>query len=362
MRARATAVLQAVIMALGLSACTTLDYAPCVEGARLLSASASVEDVLEAADDCRSLAGEEAYGLSLRAAVHVRMGDFEQAVADADAALALKPGDAFTLYFRGLAEEQRARTDAAAADFRAAAENGLDAAYALKARGRAKFLTDDILGAFADFDAHVSAHPDDEEGYQLRAVTLIVMERYQAALLDLNTAAALDPEYLGPRSSRAFLLYMMGNYEASVADFRWVLDRKKEGVRTAFYYFAMLRAGVDPDEAMAELKRRTAVLDISRYHGVLPALFTGDIDSEGLVQNVLRTGIHKPFENEAEAYFYPGMKALLAGDKQTARRWFEKVIATGVIRYDEIRASRKELRAMGVEVPPRLPFPPPRLR
>jgi lipoprotein NlpI len=339
-----------------LSACATVTN-PCADALALLQQAADGREVAAMAEDCRK-AGGEAYGLSLRAAGLFFAGDAAGAEADANRALELDPGNAFTLYFRGLAREQLIDLEGAAQDFAAAAEAGLDPAYRLKARGRSMFLADDFEGAFADFDAHVRAYPDDAEGLQLRGVTLVVMEKYAAAAGDLNRAIARAPYYLGPVSARAFLRYMTGDYAGAVPDFRTYLDKTPEGVRLGFLYFALLRSGVSESAAQAELAMRARTMDRSRYSGVIASLFLGETDGESFLQTMLRTGLHKSFENETEAYFYLGMKALFAGDRARAQLWFERTLATGVLRYDEIRAARKELKALGVEVGPRLPFPP----
>jgi hypothetical protein len=70
-----------------------------------------------------------------------------------------------------------------------------------------------------------------------------------------------------------------------------------------------------------------------------------------MVDIAIKTGIHKPRENESEGFFYAGMAELFRGNQAAAKVWFEKTLATGVIRFDEIRGARKELRAMGMKIP-----------
>ncbi len=343
----------ACLAAVWLGGCaTTVTYEPCAEARRLFEARAEASEVIRVADQCIEYGGGRALALSLRAAAKTVARDFEGAVADADEALALEPGVGFTLYYRGVANEALQRLDAARADFEAAAAAGLDARTALKAAGRAKVLSNDFPGAFADFDRLVALDPDDAEAYQLRGVSLVVMERYAAAQVDFSRAIALDPAYMAPVAARGFVRYWTGDYSAAVADFRAALDARPEGLKTAFLYFALIRSGVPVAQARAELADRGAEIDRTRYPGIFPALFLGEVSAEGMIAVAMRTGTHKPHENACEAYFYAGMERLLAGDREAARVWFEKSLATGVIRFDEVRGSRKELKALGVDVGP----------
>jgi lipoprotein NlpI len=134
-----------------------------------------------------------------------------------------------------------------------------------------------------------------------------------------------------------------------VPDFKKALSAKPEGLKAAFLYLAMRRAG-DPD-AEVELVRQAATLDATSNPGVFPALFLGRVGIEEMVDIAVGTGIHKPRENESEGFFYAGMAELFAGRTQDAEMWFRRVLATGVVRFDEVRGARKELRAMGIFVP-----------
>ena len=58
--------------------------------------------------------------LDSRGLVRLRMGDFDKAIADYDAALKVNPNEAWSLYGRGLAELRKGLTAPGQADIKAA--------------------------------------------------------------------------------------------------------------------------------------------------------------------------------------------------------------------------------------------------
>lgn len=333
-----------------LAGCTTVvTSTACGEAARLIPTDASGDEIVAAAEACLAQGGTPAHALVIRSAGHLRAERYDRAVADADAAIEADPIYADAWYYRGFAHEERGDVEAAGRDFDKAIELGLSPNYAFRARGRLKFLNNDFAGAWDDFDALVKADAGDQEAWRLRGATAAVLERYGAAEADFTHAIALDPGDLKAYSGRAYVRYFTGRYDDATADFKTALSGKPEGLKAAFLYLAMRRAN-DP-LARAELERQAASLDAARNPGVFPAFFLGRVSLADMVRISMETGIHKPAENESEGYFYAGMGELFAGRKAEAKSWFEKTLATGVIRFDEIRGARKELRAMGVRVP-----------
>lgn len=337
-------------LALGLAACTTTEYVnPCYGAGTLIPTKASGEEIVAAADQCIADGGERKQGLVIRSAGHLRLQNYDAAVADADAAIELDPAYADAWYYRGYAHVEAGRIDEARRDFDKAVELGLNPGAAFRARGRLKFLTGDFAGGYDDFSAILDADPQDAEAWRLRGAAAAVLERFAIAETDFSNAIRLNPKDQRAFAGRGYVRYLTGRYAEGAADLKRSLEGKPEGLKAAFLYLAMVRAG-DPD-ARAELVRQAEELDRNSNPGVFPFFFLGEVGEAEMVDIAIRTGIHTPAENESEGYFYAGMGRLLAGDMAGAKMWFEKTLATGVIRFDEIRGARKELRAMGIEVP-----------
>ncbi|MCC6920338.1 MAG: tetratricopeptide repeat protein [Alphaproteobacteria bacterium] len=339
-----------VCVAVALGGCTVTRYVnPCYGAGLLIPTDATGDEIVAAADKCIADGGERKQGLIVRAAGRLRNEEYDRSLADADAAIALDPTYADAWYYRGYANEEAGNREAAGRDFDKAIDLGLAPGYAYRARGRLKFIENDFLGAYRDFDTILKANPDDQEAYRLRGSAAAVLERFAQAEADLTRAIELDGEDLRAYSARGYVRYLTNRYPEAAADLKMAMRDKTEGLKTAFLYLAM-RAANDP-EAWAEMQRRAATLDPNSYPGVFPYLFLGQVSIDDMIGIAERTGKHSLPENQSEAFFYAGQQELMHGNIAAARTWFEKTLATGVIRFDEIRASRKELRAMGVPVP-----------
>lgn len=342
--------LAAALAALAPAACTTTEYVnPCYGAGLLISTEATSQEVVEAADQCIADGGDRKQGLTVRSAGHLRGEQYDAAIADADAALAVDPNYADAWYYRGFAHQEAGHREEALRDFDKAVSLGLAPQFAMPARGRVRFLRDDYLGAYQDFSDWIAADPENAEAYRVRGSTAAVLERWADAEADLTRAIELKPDDLKAYSARAYVKYFTKRFAASATDFKMSLSEGPEGLKAAFLYQAM-RKGGDP-EAEAELARQATGLDWNTYPGVFPAFYLGKVSTDDMIAKSVATGKHGPHETKSEAYYYAGMKELFAGNKAAAKEWFEKVLATGVKRFDEIRGSRMELRDMGIAIP-----------
>lgn len=342
--------LAAVFAALALGACTSVEYVnPCYGAGLLIPTDATADEVIGAANQCIADGGDRKQGLTIRSAGHLRGEQYDAAIADAEAAMAIDPNYPDAWYYRAFAHEEAGRAEQAERDFDKAIQLGLAPQYAMPARGRVKFLRNDFIGAYKDFDVWIAAEPENEEAYRLRGATEAVLERWAQAEADLSQAIALKPDDLKAYAARAYVKYFTKRYAAAAEDFKMSLSKIPEGLKAAFLYQAMRRAG-DP-EAEAELARQAAPLDWNSYPGVFPALYLGRVTIDQMISIAIATGKHTPHETSSEAFYYAGMAKLFAGDKAAAKIWFEKVLGTGVKRFDEIRGSRMELRDMGIAIP-----------
>lgn len=338
------------LAAVALGGCTTTRYVnPCYGAGLLIQTDATGDEIVAAADKCIAEDGDRKQGLLVRAAGHLRNKDYPGVVADADAAIAIDPNYADAWYYRGYGNEEAGNREAARRDFDKAIELGLSPVYAYRARGRLKFIENDFLGAYQDFSAVIDADPKDSEAYRLRGSAATVLERFAQADSDLTRAIQLDPEDLRAYSARGYVRYFQNRFPEAASDLRMAMRDETEGLKLVFLFLAMLEGG-DPD-AWGELRRRTATIDTTRYPGVFPYLLLGHTDIDSMIKAAVATGKHEPWETEAEAFYYAGKYEQMHGNQKAAREWYERVLGTGVKRFDEIRGARRELRAMGIAIP-----------
>jgi tetratricopeptide (TPR) repeat protein len=339
-----------VLAAALLGGCTTVRYVnPCYGAGLLIPTDATGDEIIAAADKCIAEEGDRKQGLVVRAAGHLRNKNYTGVVVDADAAIALDPNYADAWYYRGYGNEEGGNIEEAGRDFDRAIDLGLAPVYAYRARGRLKFIQNDFLGAYQDFSVILDADPTDAEAWRLRGSAAAVLERFRQADSDLTRAIALDPDDLRAYSARGYVRYFQNRFPEAVADLNMAMREETEGLKLVFMFLAMLEGG-DPN-AWNELARRTAMVDTTRYPGVFPYLLLGHTSIDAMIKAAVATGKHEPWETEAEAFYYAGKFEQLRGNQAAARQWYERVLATRVRRFDEIRGARRELRAMGIPIP-----------
>jgi len=339
-----------VLAAVVLGGCTTTRYVnPCYGAGLLIPTDATGDEIIAAANQCIAEDGDRKQGLVVRAAGHLRNRNYAGVVADADAAIAIDPAYADAWYYRGYGHEEAGDIDEAGRDFDKAIDLGLAPGYAYRARGRLKFIQNDFLGAYKDFSAILDVDPNDGEAYRLRGSAAAVLERFAQADADLTRAIQIDGNDLRAYSARGYVRYFQNRYKEATADLNMAMRDETEGLKLVFMFLSMLEGG-DPD-AWNELARRTATVDTTRYPGVFPYLLLGQTSVDAMIEAAVATGKHEAWETKAEAYYYAGKYEQLRGNTAAAREWYERVLATGVKRFDEIRGARRELRAMGIAVP-----------
>ena len=137
-----------------------------------------------------------------RSLAQIRLGRYAEAIADYDAALGLDPDNAWALNYRGWAKAQLGRYAEAVADYDAALHLDPDNAWALNQRGRAKAQLGRYAEAIADHDAALRLDPDDVWTLNYRGQAKAQLGRYAEAIADYDAALRLDPDNARVRDNR----------------------------------------------------------------------------------------------------------------------------------------------------------------
>ncbi|MCK9283566.1 MAG: DUF3857 domain-containing protein [Rhodocyclaceae bacterium] len=107
---------------------------------------------------------------------------------------------------------------------------------------------------------------------------------------------------------------------------------------------AAQRDGGDPKAALQSFRPRLS--EAWPAEGV--ALMVDEISADKLIESATAEDKEKRMRL-CEAYFYLGQKALLAGDRSQARRWFAQSADTGVTMYLEHIFSQLELKRLDIQ-------------
>jgi tetratricopeptide (TPR) repeat protein len=347
-------------IAVGLSACVEVSVPnPCYNAWNLIG-NATGAEIVEAANRCLADDGDRYEALTIRGAGYLTAENTKSAIDDLNAAIKINPNYATAWFYRGMAYKFVKDFERATADLNEALRLGLPPEQAMMALCRVKFWEHQFMEAYRECDKLLAVDPNNEEALRARGGLAHILERFDQADADFSRAITLNPDDFYSYSGRAYVRYFQSRYAEAAEDYKRALRDTPDGLRAAFLYLAMRRAG-DKD-AVAELARQEARVDTATNPGVFPAFLLGHVGQDDMLDIGIRTGIHTDAENRAESYFYAAMDELLKGNSGAARLWFEKVLGTGVIYFDEVRGARKELRAMGIHVPSPDPESPPDLR
>jgi tetratricopeptide (TPR) repeat protein/transglutaminase-like putative cysteine protease len=171
-----------------------------------------------------------------------RIGQFDQALAECNAALALDAKNADAFYYRGLAYSGKADTDRAIADYDEAIRLKPDFAAAYDDRGNAYDAKKDSAHAIADYGQAIKLKPDFAGAVYNRAVVETRNKDYDSAISDYSEAIRLFPNYVDALRARASV-YGDGkrDYDRALADYNEALrlDPANAGAlrdRATIYY------------------------------------------------------------------------------------------------------------------------------
>jgi tetratricopeptide (TPR) repeat protein len=209
--------------------------------------------------DAAASAGDRAQALRARAELRVRARRYDDAIADASAALAVwtKSGDSF------------------------------ETARSYLARGNARLQRGDDAAAFADLDGAVDSMPNVPEFRALRGFAALSADRAAAARADFDaaieggssTARGMDLVLVAANDDRADAYWgrglvhlFAGQYDDAAADLTESLSRKP-GAAAIWLHYARLRQGRDDK---AELAANAAKLPPKSREAAILAMFEGD--------------------------------------------------------------------------------------
>jgi tetratricopeptide (TPR) repeat protein len=323
-------------------------------------------------------------------------GNLDGAIADYTQALVLNPKTAVAYYNRGLAKQSQGNLDAAILDYDRALLFDPKLAGAYYNRGNAKNANHDLDGAIADYTEAVTLNPKIALAYCNRGLARQAKGDLDGAIADYTQALAIDPKIAMAYYDRGLIKEQKGDLDGAIADSSQAIDLDPKNAQ-AYYTrgFAKLIKG-NLDGAMTDLKQFCDLAPTDRYadHARLylwliakaqnsktdpdlelagylqtswnsapddltsktAAFLLGRINEDDFLAAASSTDGQKDQSQHCEAWYFAGMKRLLAGDRKTAIDYFHKCLATGETDYCEYILAQAELQALE---PAASPTPPP---
>lgn len=217
-------------------------------------------------------------------------------------------------------------------------------AEALVARGEQLDHLGRLDDAKADFLQALQLSPQSAEVLGAMAVNAFLRGADDEAVRHAGAALAQSPADMGPRYTRVFAQYFRGDWRAARDEALQIVAQRGEVERSyapIWLYLAERRAGGDGVAATASYQPTSS--RPAWPHAVLQYLRgTGSFDA---AMAATREDGKPDAGRLCELYFYAGEKALLDGDKRTARQHWQKSVDTGVIEFNEYSMAKRALEA-----------------
>ena len=270
------------------------------------------------ADDTKAIAldPKNAAAYSNRGNARTYQGDLAGAIADFNKALSLDPHHVHAFINRGSVKNLQKKYASAIADYSAAIALDPKNAVAFYDRAGAKRSLGDYAGAKADYSRAIELNPVDVHAYINRAVLEIAQRDWPAATADLNKAASLIPD----------------ERQAYIHLYLWVIAIKQ---------------GNDPVKATAALSSEIAKVPKTMFENwgwEIARFVAGQETENSFLTSAKEIQAKKAKGQEAQAYYFAGMKRTLAGNQVGAAKFFRESIALGNPSLHEYTLAQKELK------------------
>lgn len=272
------------------------------------------------------------------------------ALPDADSSIDTNPTSAAAYDIRGNTARAKHDLENAISDYNRAIE--LDPTYALAYynRGVTKQTKGDLDGALADYNPAIELDSKNAAAYSSRAVVKQIKGDLDGALSDYNRAIELNPQDAASYNNRAALHFLAQHWSAALEDYHRLLEVSKQGQDYPRLYVWLIRGRLgETDAANKELadylEKRGSGVRNDWYSNVASFLLGRASEVELLAiakipDNWSKTG------HLCEAWFYIGVKKLLAGDKTGAEACLKASLATNQQEYTEYHFAEAELKAL----------------
>jgi len=310
---------------------------------------AAIEE-LDAALKIASAENELASVYALRAIANESAEHYEKAAADFDEAIDRIQNNPELYYRRAQVRDMLGDLEGAIEDYTQLTVLATNSPAGYLGRAQDKAHLGDYKGALEDLEAVIFLQPDGPDGYRLQARVKMGMGDIEGAKKDFATALekAPDDRKGWMHFSRGLALYDLGEPDAALADLRKAIELAPEEHEYARFYVYLCRAAKGEGEAAAEELK--AYLDTREkkddWYCKVGGFLDGALTAEQLLAAAKADDPFKTRQQECEAHWYVAAKALIAGDKETARKHIDACLATkqyNFIEFDSAGCAKKRL-------------------
>lgn len=252
------------------------------------------------------------------------------------------------LYQRGNEAISADDLDAAAADFTAAIAQQAVFPEAYANRGYVKRLKGDLDGAIADYTKAIELNARLAQPHNHRGVAFALRGDFARAIADYTEALRLNPKYTEACLNRAAAHYCLRDWPAARDDLRQVLAINRGDLDYPQLYLWIVRARLgETGEAGKELAAYFARPRRSPQDGwpaKIGQFLLGNTAEKDFLAAITANDADTLQARLCEAWYYTGVKRLLAGDAGGAEEGFRECVKTGRKDLVEYQLAVSELK------------------
>ncbi len=216
-------------------------------------------------------------------------------------------------------------------------------------RGYAKQSQGDLQGAIAESTKAIELKPDLAEAYISLGFFKAAKGDLNGAIADCTKGIALKPNLPEAYIQRGFIRYVSHDFTDALIDFHKALELgSSDDYARLWLWLIRARLG-ETQAATTELQTYLAGRangKLNDWPSKIGLYLAGQVPEPDLLAAAKNANQNKEAGQLCEAYFYAGSKNLFAGDKEVAKEYFHKSIATDQKGYTEYISAAAELRSL----------------
>lgn len=200
-----------------------------------------------------------------RAIVYTYLGNYDDAMADFDAAIKIDP-NYFEIYLnRGTARASLQRDfKGAIADYDRAISINPTSSKAYNSRGAARRDSGDYVGAIKDLDQAIRIDPNNESAHFNRGNTYNDSGNASKAITDFNYLIKIKPSYLMAYIARSGSYEKLGDIQSAIADVDRVIQLNPKYIRAYYRRASIYASSGDRSQAISDYDR---TISLAREQG-----------------------------------------------------------------------------------------------
>ncbi len=202
--------------------------------------------------------------------------------------------------------------------------------------------------AVADFTRAIDIDPRAATPYDARGFARLHSFDVDGAVADFTQAITLKSDYGNAYFGRAIAEQIRGGFDAALDDYLHLLKVNSTGSDNPHFFLWLTRTQLEQQDAADQ--ELTAYLGLrggpKDWHSEIGSFLLGKMSEAELLKAA--AAVPSPDKPLCEAYYYAGMKRLIAGQKIEAADYFRRCLATRQTTTAVYPLAHAEAKKLGV--------------